>query len=62
LILSDDVRDGSTIDDERRSVENCVEQREWDSDFAEDTESADYCCNTVDIIDIPFFKLKDEVG
>jgi hypothetical protein len=57
LILADDVSDDSSNDGERRSVENCMEPKESDSDFAEDTAWDDHSCNTVDTVDISFFKV-----
>jgi hypothetical protein len=51
MILSDNVSDDGSTDDETESHEGYVEPREGDSENAEDAKSDDDCCNEVDATD-----------
>jgi len=63
MILFDDVSDDDSIDDAKESEENYVEQRESDSECAQDARSVDHCCTEVYATDVCFHcKGQDEVG
>ena len=54
MILSDNVTDNGSIDDETESHEDYVERREGYSESAEAAKSEDVCCNEVDATDSCF--------
>jgi hypothetical protein len=56
MILSDNVSDDGSIDDEKESHKDYVEPREGDSESAEDAKSEDDCCNEVDATDSCFIR------
>jgi hypothetical protein len=49
MVLSDDVSDDASTDDEKESDGDYVERTEGDSESAEDATWDDYCCNEVDV-------------
>jgi hypothetical protein len=51
VILSDNVSDDGSTDDETESHEDYVQPREGDSERAEDAKSDNDCCNEVDATD-----------
>jgi hypothetical protein len=56
FILSDNVSDDGSIDDETESREDYVEPREGYSESAEDAKSGDDCCNEVEVTDSCFIR------
>ena len=54
MVLSDDVNDDESIEDETKSDGDCVERKEGDSESAEDAAWDDYFCNDLDDTDIYF--------